>query len=145
MTELDRALVRRKLAAIVRNLEDLAAVEDLALKDYRRDRFRQKGTERLLQETIEAAVDVSLHLLRAAGHAAPPDYHQTFVQLGRSGLIPEDLGGRLAPSAGLRNRLVHEYDDIDDAIVLRAVGEARREFAEFVAAVERYLSAQPGS
>ncbi len=65
MTEIDAGLVRRKLATIVRALDDLATVEALSLKEYRRDRLRQKGAERLLQETVEAAVDVNLHLLRA--------------------------------------------------------------------------------
>lgn len=139
MTELDRALVRRKLATIVRNLADLAAVEGLALDEYRRDRFRQKGTERLLQEAIEAAVDINLHLLSAAGKATPPDYYESLLSAGRAGLIPDDLARQLAPSAGLRNRLVHEYDVIDDAIVLAAVRAARQRYAAFVAAIERHL------
>jgi len=140
VTALDKALVRRKLAAISRNLGDLAAVEGLVVEEYRRDRFRQKGTERMLQEVVEAAVDVNLHLLRAAGHAPPPDYYESFVAVGRAGVLPEDLARALAPSAGLRNRLVHEYDVIDDAIVLDAVRRARWEFARYVAAVEHYVA-----
>ncbi len=85
MTELDAALVRRKLAAIRRNLDDLAAVERLTLEQYRKDRFRLKGTERLLQETVEAAVDANLRLLRAAGATTPGDYFMSFVELGRAG------------------------------------------------------------
>ena len=46
MTELDGALVRRKLNSIVRNLRDLGDIENLSLAEYRGDRFRQKGTER---------------------------------------------------------------------------------------------------
>jgi uncharacterized protein YutE (UPF0331/DUF86 family) len=34
---------------------------------------------------------------------------------------------------------VHEYDEIDDAIVLRAVAEARRDFGAYLSAVEDYL------
>lgn len=56
------------------------------------------------------------------------DYYASFVEAGRRGLIPEELAERLAPSAGLRNRLVHESDRIDDAIVLAAVALARRGF-----------------
>jgi len=139
VTELDRALVRRKLAAIVRNLGDLAAIEGLTLQEYRRDRFRQKGAERLLQEAIEAAVDVNLHLIRAKGEGTPPDYYESFLAAGRAGVIPDDLARQLAPSAGLRNRLVHEYDAINDAIVLTAVRDARRQLVAFVAAIEQYL------
>ena len=145
MTELDRALVQRKLATIVRNLRDLAAMEGLTLEEYRRDRLRQKGVERLLQEAIEAAVDVNLHLVRARGAATPPDYYESFLAAGRAGLIPVDLAHQLAPAAGLRNRLVHEYDAIDDAIVLAAIRDARHQFAAFVAAIERHLQEPPAA
>jgi hypothetical protein len=52
------------------------------------------------------------------------------------------LAETLAPAAGLRTRLVHEYDVIDDAIVLDAVGRARHDFAAYVSAIERYLAAR---
>jgi uncharacterized protein YutE (UPF0331/DUF86 family) len=142
VTELDAGLVRRKLAVIVRNMADLATIEGLSLAEYRRDRFRQKGAERLLQETVEAAVDVNLHLLRIRGGAGPTDYFTSFTELGRQGLIPLDLAEQLAPSAGMRNRLVHQYDAIDDAVVLGAVGDARRLFAAYVAAVEQLVTAE---
>lgn len=142
MTEVDAALVRRKLTVISRNLDDLAEVDGLELQNYREDRFRRKGTERLLQETVEAAVDANLHILRAAGAGTPPDYFQSFVDVGREGVIPPDLAESLAPSAGLRNRLVHEYEEIDDQIVLDAVTEAREGFGDYVARVEAWLSDQ---
>jgi len=140
VTEIDADLVRRKIARISRNLDALAVVDGIALDDYRGDLYRKKGTERLLQETVEAAVDTNLHLLRTAGAATPTDYYESFISLGQAGVIPLELAERLAPAAGLRNRLVHEYDDIDDEIVLKAVSEARQSLREYVAAVERYVA-----
>ena len=139
MTEVDAALVRRKLSRIVRNLEDLESVQNLALAEYVEDRFRQKGTERLLQETIESAVDVNLQLLRAGGVHAPPDYFRSFIEVGRQGIIPLPLAERLAPSTGLRNRLIHEYDAIDDQRVLDALPKAVEEYREYVEAVHSWL------
>ncbi len=139
MTELDRALVRRKLAAMSRNLGDLAPVEGLSLAEYVTDRLRRKAVERLLQEVVDAAVDVNLHLLRTLQVQLPGDYYTSFLEVGRQNIIAADLAETLAPAAGLRNRLVHEYDEIDDSLVLRAVGDARRDFGAYIAAVERYL------
>jgi uncharacterized protein YutE (UPF0331/DUF86 family) len=142
MTDLDAALVRRKLALIARNLDDLATVADLPLDAYVADRFRRKGTERLLQETVEAAVDINLHIARAEGAPASHDYYGSFVEAGRRGIIPPALAERLAPATGLRNRIVHEYDAIDDGIVLDAVSDAVRDFGEFVADVELWLASR---
>ena len=60
-------------------------------------------------------------------------------QGGRHGVITQDLAERLAPAAGLRNRLVQEYDAIDDSIVLDAVRLANHDFGVFVTAIEEYL------
>lgn len=142
MTEVDVALVRRKLARIRRNLDELEPIEGLPLEEYRDDFMRQKAVERILQEVVEAAVDVNLHLLRVLDGPTPPDYYESFVALGRAGILPHDLAERIAPSAGLRNRLVHEYDEIDAAKVLEAVREARRDFRRYVGSVEEFLTAR---
>ncbi len=140
MTELDADLVRRKIATISRNLDALSAVDGIALDAYQGDLYRKKGTERLLQETVEAAVDTNLHLLRTAGAKTPTDYYDSFISLGQADVIPQRLAERLASAAGLRNRLVHEYADIDDEIVLKAVSEARQSLREYVAAIEAYVT-----
>ena len=50
------------------------------------------------------------------------------------GVIERKLARDLAPSA-LRNRLVHEYDRLNDAIILHAVSRALALFPNYVAAV----------
>ncbi len=139
MTELDREVVRRRLAVMARNLERLQAIEGLSLEAYRADWTRVKATERVLQEVVEAAVDVNQHLLAACGAGAAADYRQSFLEAGRLGIIPSALAADLAPSAGLRHRLVHEYDEIDDALVLAAVRTARRLYVPYIEAVEAFL------
>ena len=139
MTELDRALVRRKLTAISRNLADLEPIAGLSLQEYMSDRLRRKAVERLLQEVVDAAVDVNLHMLRTLDVELPGDYYTSFIEMGRHGVLTLELAERLAPAAGLRNRLVHEYDDIDDAIVLSAVRVATQDLGEFVTAIDGYL------
>ncbi|MBI3392871.1 MAG: DUF86 domain-containing protein [Nitrospirae bacterium] len=139
MTALERDLVRRKFRVILENLAALKTVRDGGLDTYRADLLRRKATERLLQEAIEAALDINAHILSQYGPGLPEDYFESFVLLGNSGVLPVDLAKRLAPAAGLRNRLVHEYDALDDAIVFESIGTALRLFPEYVKAVEIFL------
>jgi uncharacterized protein YutE (UPF0331/DUF86 family) len=60
--------------------------------------------------------------------------------MAEAGALEFDLAASLAPSAGLRNRLVHEYDRIDDAIVLSAVEQTLALYPQYVAAIEAYLA-----
>lgn len=139
MTPLDPAVIRRKLGTIVGNLQALKDVADFSTERYQKDLFVRKGTERLLQEVIEAAIDINAHLMTQSGATLPDDYYQGFLGLADLGVLPKNLADALAPSAGLRNRLVHEYDAIVDALLLDAVRKAQVLFPQYVAAIERYL------
>ena len=142
MTQLDVSVVRRKLALIQQALLALETVRALTLEQYQSDLFRKKAIERFLQEAIEAAIDCSSHLVVRAGKPAPADLYSSFLALADLGVIDRALATALAPSAGLRNRLVHEYDTLDDTKVHAAVGTACDQLGQFIAAVEKYVAAQ---
>lgn len=139
MTPVQPEVVRRKLAVMVQNLKALESVAGLTVEKYRQNLFQKKGTERLLQEIIEAALDINIHIITQLGDVAPDDYYESFIKLADKGVIPMGLAQQLAPSAGLRNRLVHEYDVIDDTIVLQAVATCQRQYPLYIKAIENYL------
>lgn len=139
MTPIRPEVIQRKLGTIIDNLQALLPLKGMPLETYRKDLFRKKGTERLLQELIEAAIDINTHLIIQQGYDAPEDYYQSFTKLGETGILPEDLAQQLAPSAGLRNRLVHRYDDLEDALILEAVERAQTAYPKYIQAVELFL------
>lgn len=124
MSPVDAAVVRRKLAHILATIETLRPIAGFTLAEYRARVWERKATERLLQEAIEAALDVN---------------YGTFLRLADLGIISPDLARAVAPSAGLRNRLVHEYDEIDDAKVLASVSSTLQIYPRFVQSIETWL------
>ncbi|MBI3014943.1 MAG: DUF86 domain-containing protein [Candidatus Tectomicrobia bacterium] len=143
MSPIEAEVIRRKLGIITENLRALKPIGTLSSKEYRRDLFRRKGTERLLQELIEAAIDINTHLATAQGQSPPDDYYESFLKMGDLGVLSSELANGLAPSAGLRNRLVHEYDVLDDKLILAAVKTAQDLYARYVKAVEDFLKTNP--
>ena len=139
MSPVDAALVRRKLARIAASLDALGPLAQLTLSEYRARLYERKAAERLLHEGIEAALDVNAHLIAELGAEVPDDYYGGFVKLGDLGVLPRELALSLAPSAGLRNRLVHEYESLDDAKVLASIGALLAQYPSYVQAVESYL------
>jgi uncharacterized protein YutE (UPF0331/DUF86 family) len=142
VSPVDAALLRRKLAHIAELLTALQPLARLTLEVYRQRLYDRKAAERLLQEAIEAALDVNAHLIAELGGPAPDDYFGGFIALGTLGILSDDLARELAPSAGLRNRLVHEYDAIDDAKVHTAMNTMLTVFPRFIDAIDRYLTSQ---
>jgi uncharacterized protein YutE (UPF0331/DUF86 family) len=140
VSPIDAAIIRRKLQRITASLDALRPIVRLTLEEYRARLYERKATERLLQEAIEAALDVNAHLIAELGGEVPEEYYGGFLRVGQLGVLPADLTDALAPSAGLRNRLVHEYETIDDAKVLAAVGALLGIYPRYVHAVEAYLT-----
>src|SRR6185503_13337709 len=99
ISPVDAAIVRRKLGHIMASLELLGPVRGIALEEYRRHVWERKGVERVLQEAIEAALDVNAHLIAELGHDVPDDYFGGFVKLGELGVLSAELAAALAPSA----------------------------------------------
>lgn len=139
MSPVEAALIRRKLGYITSALTALGPLGRLSITEYRQRLYERKAAERLLQEAIEAALDINAHLIAEHGAAVPEDYYGGFLALGTLHIVPEDLARRLAPSAGLRNRLVHEYEAIDDGKVLAAIATMLEIYPQFIEAIEAFL------
>jgi uncharacterized protein YutE (UPF0331/DUF86 family) len=132
MSPIDAEIINAKLSVIPENLKALEPIKGMNRDEYLRDIYKRKATERLLQEMIEAAIDINVHMAVGAGHSSPADYYQSFIQAGELGMISPELAEKLAPAAGLRNRLIHEYDKIDSGIVLEAVATTGELFPRYV-------------
>lgn len=143
MTSHDVDVVARKLATIQQTVLALEVVKGISLEDYRTDVWRRKAIERFLQEGIEAALDCASHLVVRAGRPAPPDLYSTFLAAAALGALEPAFAQRLAPAAGLRNRLVHEYDELDDAKVHAALPQAVDDLTRFIAEVDAFLQRKP--
>lgn len=131
-------LVRQKLTLLDGYLRELKRHRTVTADQYAEPGGPRREIERLLQLIVEVASDVNTHI--AAEEGSPPaSYHDSFLAAARVGAIPADLAGRLAPSAGLRNAIVHGYGSLDDARVLAAVPVALDDFSKFIAAVVRWL------
>ncbi len=140
MSPIDVEIVRRKLSVILENLRALEPIQGMETDAYSRDLYKRKATERLLQELIEAAIDINTHLLVASGHGTPDDYYQSFIRAAEVGIISHDLAEKLAPSAGLRNRLVHEYDGIEHSMILKSVAITLDLYPKYVQEISKALS-----
>lgn len=144
MSSMDRDIIRRKLGVIMENIKALEPLSGITNEEYVSDIYKRKATERLLQELIEAAIDINTHIIVQTGDMAPDDYFESFMDAGKLKIIPTGLAEKLAPSAGLRNRLVHEYDLLEHSKVLDAVRTAIKLYPLYVKEIEDYINRSSG-
>jgi uncharacterized protein YutE (UPF0331/DUF86 family) len=143
VSPVDAQIVRRKLAALTAAIDRLRPVTHLSLAAWQADADLHDATERRLQLALEAAIDINAHLIAGLGHPPPVDAFSSFLELAsKAGVISASLAAELAPAAGLRNRLVHRYDDLDDALVLQGVAALVQRFPDYVRAIDDWLRSQ---
>ena len=139
---IDTELVTRKMALIVRDLDALASIANKDLAAYLASSTDEPVTERYLERLIGRMIDINYHLLTESGQLPPPDYHASFVQLAALGVLDREFASRIALSAGLRNRIAHEYDDLDPAKVFDALRVAVVDVPRYLARVSDFLARQ---
>lgn len=135
-------VVQHRLRQMSDILDYLSELGDLTGAELEANTERRLAVERGLTQLVELAVKINSSVVTANRGLPPPDYHRSFTMAGEVGLVPGELGARLAPSAGLRNRLVHEYDTIDYGQVASAVRSAAVDYRQYVRAVAAYLRQQ---
>lgn len=121
---IDKELVTRKFILIT---EDLRELRDLAAKplgEYLASPRDEVLAERYLERIIGRMIDVNYHVLTRSGQAPPRDYYESFTALSHIGALDPQFATPIAACAGLRNRIVHEYEAIDPARVHAALQSA---------------------
>ena len=135
----DRDLVTRKIALVVDDLRAVTPIAQKRLDDYLASATDELVTERYLERMIGRMIDVNYHLVTEAGHAPPRDYYESFTQLAKLGSLPPAFASQIAACAGLRNRIIHEYDEIDPRRVYEGLQAAVRDIPEYLRRVHEHL------
>ena len=136
---IDPELVTRKLALITGDLKELGAIAARSLDEHLASFRDQLVAERLLERMIGRMIDINYHLITEAGHAPPTDYYESFIRLGTLQVLPPEFARRIAACAGLRNRIVHEYDEVDPAKVYEALQAAAKDIPDYLRAIQHYV------
>jgi uncharacterized protein YutE (UPF0331/DUF86 family) len=129
------------MALIGTDLEEIARLGERPLEDYLRDLHAQVRAERYLERVIGRMIDINFHLITSGGNPPPKDYYESFIRLGTMGILPPELARALAASTGLRNRIAHEYEDLDHARVHEGLGSAARDVPAYLRQVQAFLDA----
>lgn len=140
---IDPALVVRKINLIAQDFNELFSLSRKTQEEYLASRVDEVLAERYLERTIGRMIDINYHLITESGHPPPRDYYESFIHLGKLSVLPPGLANTVAACAGLRNRIVHEYDDIDPVKVYEGLQAAVRDIPQYLAHIHQYLQPAP--
>lgn len=132
-------IVKSKFDSIRKMLMMLEENRKLSLEEFLRQPQCQLATEHELFIAIQSLLDVASHILADRGIRDIADYRDAILKLGREKILPLHFAESIANMAGFRNRLIHEYEDIDPQKIYEFLQNRLDDFDEFMRCVRDHL------
>lgn len=142
MSAIDRDVVRSRLTWLQHHLTRVDARCPRTLEELVSNEDTQDIVAFNLEKAIQFCVDIATHVCAAQGRSAETAA-ESFEVLSELGLLDAELAGKLKKAVGFRNVSVHEYADIDWAIVFRIASEDIRDLKEFGRAMAALIAEPP--
>lgn len=136
---IDKAILAERLALLDEAIEVLTRRQGATQDDLKASVELRWVVQHGLLTSVQSVLDVAGHIVAASGAPTPEDYRSSILALGRLGVIPDELADKLAPMAGFRNILVHEYAHVDLGIVIHVLNEDLSDLARFVDHLSQYI------
>jgi uncharacterized protein YutE (UPF0331/DUF86 family) len=124
------------LSEYVAELRRLAAVEQ---KAFLADTDKVASAKYHFVVAIECCLDLASHIIASERFRTPADSADAFTVLVERGVCPVDLEDSLRAMARFRNRLVHVYWEIDNALLAEYLQSHLVDFDRYTAALTKLL------
>ena len=130
--------IERRLDELSERLGRLEPLRGKSRAEFEADPYLRDIAERNLEVAAQCVLDIAHRLISLTGALKPRDYYEAILRLGELGVLPPEFAAHLAPLAGFRNILVHEYLQVNwDEVYknLQQIGD----LANFGDAVRQWL------
>lgn len=137
---IDIEFVRKKLEKIQLYSKEIDAVFEFSLDEIKKDFMKYRTLERETQLIADEMVDINNHFIRRLDFSVPDDFQSTFIVLAKNNILPYDFAEKLAPIVGMRNRLVHRYEEINMGLFLNMLQKEKEDFKKYIKIIFDYLN-----
>ncbi len=101
--------IEKRLDELNERLARLEPLKNRPHTDFDQDAYLRDIVERNLEIAIQCCIDICHRLISLENVRKPTDYYEAILLIGELGIIPPAFAHKIAPMAGFRNILVHEY------------------------------------
>ena len=102
-------------------LEELKSIIPSSLEEYKSSLEKKAACERYAEKIVEALTDLAFLTIKSKKLKIPEDDIDAFNILLENKIIDSSLAARLKNAKGMRNVISHQYGNIDDAVVFKAI------------------------
>lgn len=132
-------IIVNKLIKMEEYISELEEFKPETYMEYKNDQLKRYAIERLIQLIIDLALDVNNILIKKSDHYPAQDYFSSFLELVDLEILPEEFAKDIAPSTGIRNRLVHEYEKVNDKLVYQNLDKLIKYYLDYIKYVNQNI------
>lgn len=134
----NRDRIRDKIQSMRTNLQELRSLANMPESEFVASKILFHASTRMLQISIEAALDIAQHIVARKQLGTPKTYREAVLLLEEAGVIPADQVPSLVNMTKFRNRVVHMYDEVSREEVYRIITQHLTDFDRFIESVVRF-------
>lgn len=138
----DKESLLARLEALDTYLAELDHYAQYRVEEMASDFVKYRAVQHSLQLAAQAIVGIASHIVTADYHSRAQEYREVIAELGSVGVLEPEFAQRLAPLAGFRNIPVHDYLQVDPAIVHDILVNGRADLREFGKRITVYFQEQ---
>jgi len=115
--------IERRLDELNERLARLGPFREKQRSEFEEDAYLRDIVERNLEIAAQCCIDISHRIISIEKAQKPRDYYEAIMRMGELRVLPFEFARKLAPIAGFRNILVHEYLSVNWDEVYKQLGE----------------------
>lgn len=134
-----KAIINKKIQTITQAIEFLNQYQSIDFKTFKKDMLLQSALLYQLEKAIQALIDLLLHIVSDEGWGVVLNKSNLADLLVRNNVISEEYGEKFIRIYGFRNRLVHEYEEIDLRLAYQIIQKDKEDLIRILHQVMDYL------
>ncbi len=131
MVSADREVISTLFSELYSAMEALDEITREGKERFMADRHLRGSAKYHLLVAIESVLDLSNHLITKNKWRLPEDYADIFLVMADNKILKRDEAEHLGDMARFRNRLVHQYWKIDDAVIWDILTNNKTEILDY--------------
>jgi len=128
---------QEKLSEYLKYLKDWT--QDLEVEDFNKTNIKEQfSIYHAFQIVVEIITDLSAMVVKDL-KKIPKDDYSNLETLAKEKIITKELSSYIKEANGLRNRIVHDYNNIDDDIAYKSILNVLNRIKQFKEVIDEWL------
>ena len=142
MRQFDREKMISLVSEFRKSASRLQKLKEVRREEFLKDPDKIGSAKYQFIVAIESSIDMCNHIISRNGYRVPEDYGDTFKVMAEQGAFDQSFTEQLVKMAKFRNRLVHLYWEIDDALIYSILEDHLGDLKRFLNSIALFLGWQ---